>query len=1012
MSLVLCLGMPATFAQSTSTQGKEFWVSFLGNGFKTRYDSWSGTQYTWLRIQLIVSAKRNCNCTIRNPNTNYERSFRVGANSTYLFDDIPWDEAYMEMNEHGQILSKGLCVTADDTISVYCSNIAEVSFDASYILPTPALGDDYIIQTYDQSTGSSYYSSCYTSSFLIVATEEGETTVDITPAVNTLDGHTANTEYSIIMRQGETYQVRSNIGNDLSGTRVTARDCKKIAVFNGNNLTMVPYDGNDSDCIFEQAMPLTAWGKKFVVTASLGRQLNDLVKITSAYDNNGILKNGNVFTTLNAGESITFELPQSDKSCFIEATQSCAVYLYNHSADGYLGAVENGAPSMVWIAPIEQRINEITFSTFNYESEYDTHIDEHYVNIIVSTEDIQHVYLDGELLSPLLFEAVNGTSDYRFIRKQIEHDSHHLTCANGFNAHVYGFGHAKGYAYLVGSNAKNLSTNLTINDEMILPNESYSYCSDHEVTFNVEVNYPEYTLLWDFGDGTTSTQNPVTHTYAEKRIYHASLFVETDVVGCASSASNTTNFDIDLTQQYITESDEICAGTFYSGHGFNNVFIQNDTILGGLQENTLHPECQDSLLVYITAHPQYHVPINDSRCWHGEPGVYNGYGFSFEYTQPGEYDRQLTLESVNGCDSIIDLHLTVADRITHEFSYHECGSSYIWNNETFTQSGDYERLLTSADGCDSIVTLHLTMGMPQHTAFDTITCGVFVWNGHEYNSSGTYQQTFTTYDGCDSIVDYTLTLSGSVDGETTTISTCDSYFWIDEDFTETGHYSKTLSTMLGCDSIIHLNLEVTNTPRPTAIFPKDLDNETPHWVITATEFQINSYDFQLWDTNYICQWDSVRWQFEAPEPQWVLEPDINTNNKHCKMYVLEYVEDTVWLDAIVYNPCVLPDGVKRRYWFVCSFYGIEDAPSTNLGVFDVIPNPNNGQMELHLEHLTGKLELSVYDMLGTLVDRMQIENASESRSLPYHLNARASGIYCFVLTGKEGIMTKKIIITP
>ena len=365
----------------------------MGNGFKLRYDPYTGEpQFSWLRIQLIVSAKRNCNCTIKNPNSNYSRTFAVQANNTYLFDNIPWEVAYMEMNEYGQALNKGLLITADDTISVYCANIAEMSFDASYILPTTALGNDYIIQTYDQSFGVAPYGNNHTSAFLIVATEPGETTVDITPSVNTLDGHTAHNEYSVTLRQGQSYQVRSHLNSnsrDLSGTRVTARDCKKIAVFNGNNLTMVPDGGEDSDCVFEQAMPLSLWGKKFVVTASMGRELNDIVKVTSAHDNNVIRRNGSVLATLNTGQSTTFELRQSDKSCYIEASHSCAVYLYNHSKDEDGWFVDGlGAPSMVWIAPIEQRINEITFSTFNYESEHDTDISKHYVNIIVGADDI------------------------------------------------------------------------------------------------------------------------------------------------------------------------------------------------------------------------------------------------------------------------------------------------------------------------------------------------------------------------------------------------------------------------------------------------------------------------------------------------------------------------------------------------------------------------------------------------------------------------------------------------
>ena len=989
-------------------------MSFMGNGFKTRYPSF-GDPYTWLRIQLIVSAKRDCNCTVSNPNTSYQRSFHVNANSTHLFDNIPWEEAYMELNEYGRILNKGLHITADDTISVYCANIAEVSFDASYILPTPALGDDYIIQTYDQSSneGSSDYRAYYTSAFLIVATEEGETSIDITPKVNTLDGHLAGETYTIVLSQGEAYQVRSHNNypgsRDLSGTRVTAADCKKIAVFNGNNLTMVPITGADSDCIFEQAMPLSAWGKKFVVTASLGRQLNDFVKITSAHNGNEILKNGNYLTTLREGESIVFELQQSEKSCFIEASCSCAVYLYNHSKDpDYYYDDGVGAPSMVWIAPIEQRINEITFSTFNYDSEYNTSIDNHYVNIIVNADDIQNVYLDGEQLSPLLFESVNGTSEYLFFRKEITHNSHHLTCANGFNAHVYGFGHAKGYAYMVGSNAKNLSSTLTINNEAVMPGGVYTFCAEKEATFSAEVNYAQYDILWDFGDGTTSTDNPAHHTYHDRRVYNASLYISTDVGGCTGSSSNTTDFIVDATQQYVTHNDEVCEGELYSGHGFNNVHITNDTILVRLQDNPIHNECQDSVLVYITAHPNYHIPIDDSRCWQGQPGVYDGYGFSFVYDHPGVYDRQLSLQTTSGCDSILNLHLVVDEQITHEFSHHECSNSYVWDGRVYNFPGDYEYTYTTLGGCDSIVTMHLTMGLQQHTSFDTITCGTFHWNGQDYTTSGTYTQQFTTIDGCDSIVDCHLTLSGNVDGSITDITECDSLQWLGTTYYTTGNYEKTLLTTLGCDSIVHLNLELGYTPTPTEIYPLDPNNTAPHWVVTATEFQINSYDYHLWDTNPHCYWDSVTWNFAEPI-DWVLEP-FGNKNQSCKLYVLNPTEDTVWLEAHVHNRCAPQEGVVQRYWLVCSFYGIENNDLSS-GNFDIVPNPNNGEMMLNFEQMDGRVEVKVYDMRGTLIDHIQTENTTDKHSITYNLNARASGIYCFVATGRNGTVAKKVIVT-
>ncbi len=1109
VGILLALPNPSQ-AQNASTQGKEFWVSFMGNGFKDRYNAFGQYEFTWLRTQLIVSAKRDCNCTIKNPNTGYSQSFTVEANNTYLFDNIPWEEAYMELDEYGQALNKGLIISADDTVSVYCSNIAEMSFDASYVLPSAALGNDYIIQTYDQSTSNTPYANYYTSAFLIVATEEGETTVDITPNVNTLEGHAAHEAYSITLHFGESYQVRSHNSfgsRDLSGTRVTARDCKKIAVFNGNNLTMVPNDGNDSDCIFEQAMPLTAWGKKFVVTASLGRNLNDIVKITSAYDNNEIHLNGTVLTTLNTGESTSFELRQSDKSCYIEASRGCAVYLYNHSKDNDSWTTTGlGAPSMVCIAPIEQRIHDITFSTFNYESEHDTDIRDHYVNIIVGANDIENVFYDGELLPSTEFAAVNSAPQYCFLRKKIEHGVHRLTCSNGVNAHVYGFGYARGYAYMVGSNAIDLSTSVTINEATIFPEESYPYCTEESMDFQVDVNIEDYSLQWDFGDGTTSTDNPATHIYHNSLIYPVTLTISAGN-GCWSSTTQASTFFIDLTQQYIIEEEETCVGDYYSSYGFDNVPISNDTILTRLVDNAIHPECKDSLLVYLTAHPSYHIPFNESRCWQGEPSIYDGHGFSFEYDGIGEYDRQLELTTVNGCDSIVTLHLTINNMLQTELSEQAC-MEYTWNDSTYYASGDYSIHYTSLQGCDSIVTLHLTINHIQYTEWSQHAYNSFTWNDSVYDISGDYIQEFTSQQGCDSIVtlhleiehelvmtewtatacdnfewngvtydttgDYTqhfvsqhegdsivtlhltvnnavetewadlgcysyewngivydttgdysqvfssqygcdstvmlhLTIGTNVEGATDFVTGCDTYTWYEEEYTESGIYPKVFPSVFGCDSTIYLNLALEYTPTPTEIMPADADNTTPHWVITASEFQINSYNFTIQDDNPNWHWDSVLWALDRPEAHWILEPDTTTQppGMICKLMVLNSLTDTIWLQATVYNECH-PQGVERRYWLLCSFYSLDEQDAK--AQFEVVPNPNNGDMDLVFEHLYGKNDIKVYDMKGAMIDHFETYNGTQLSSFHYTMKPVNNGMYFFVVSGANGILTKKAII--
>ena len=184
----------------------------------------------------------------------------------------------------------------------------------------------------------------------------------------------------------------------------------------------------------------------------------------------------------------------------------------------------------------------------------------------------------------------------------------------------------------------------------------------------------------------------------------------------------------------------------------------------------------------------------------------------------------------------------------------------------------------------------------------------------------------------------------------------------------------------------------------------DTTNKAPHWVVTATEFQINAYDFQVWDTNPKCIWDTVTWSFEEPM-LWMLEP-FGDKGKHCKMYVLNYVSDTVWLTARVFNRCT-PEGIVQRYWFVSSFYGLEER-GTDIG-FNVIPNPNDGQMKLVFEHLTGKVDIKVYDVMGNLLDSFVTYNDKVPTTIQYSLSGR-KGLYFIVANGKEGTVTKKVVI--
>ena len=78
--------------------------------------------------------------------------------------------------------------------------------------------------------------------------------------------------------------------------------------------------------------------------------------------------------------------------------------------------------------------------------------------------------------------------------------------------------------------------------------------------------------------------------------------------------------------------------------------------------------------------------------------------------------------------------------------------------------------------------------------------------------------------------------------------------------------------------------------------------------------------------------------------------------------------------------------------------------------FDVVPNPNNGNMELFFDRFEGRTDVKVYDMRGVLIDHFQTYNGIGSSTYPYTMKFVGNGIYYFVATGKEGVLTKKVII--
>jgi hypothetical protein len=79
------------------------------------------------------------------------------------------------------------------------------------------------------------------------------------------------------------------------------------------------------------------------------------------------------------------------------------------------------------------------------------------------------------------------------------------------------------------------------------------------------------------------------------------------------------------------------------------------------------------------------------------------------YATSGSYTQTLTNANTAGCDSIINLTLTVKNATTASISATACGTYIAPSGATFTTSGIKMDTITNVANCDSIITINLTM---------------------------------------------------------------------------------------------------------------------------------------------------------------------------------------------------------------------------------------------------------------------------------------------------------------
>ncbi|MDP4687591.1 MAG: T9SS type A sorting domain-containing protein [Salibacteraceae bacterium] len=124
------------------------------------------------------------------------------------------------------------------------------------------------------------------------------------------------------------------------------------------------------------------------------------------------------------------------------------------------------------------------------------------------------------------------------------------------------------------------------------------------------------------------------------------------------------------------------------------------------------------------------------------------------YSQSGQYS--IAYPNQIGCDSILVLDLTVLPTTFDSVSVTTC-DEYVWsaNGTTYNQSGNYTKTLTNSLGCDSLVELSLTIiNSSAVTTIQEQACDSFYWDiaDSTYFETGVFEKVYTNVAGCDSVI--------------------------------------------------------------------------------------------------------------------------------------------------------------------------------------------------------------------------------------------------------------------
>lgn len=394
--------------------------------------------------------------------------------------------------------------------------------------------------------------------------------------------------------------------------------------------------------------------------------------------------------------------------------------------------------------------------------------------------------------------------------------------------------------------------------------------------------------------------------------------------------------------------------------------------------------CDSLVKVTVVVEPNYRTPLNFHTCSNYLPLEYGGKKFM----EAGKYE--VILQSIYGCDSVIDLEITIGhptkriiiyDTICRGEGYYNYGRHYTpsqtagWGKSQMINASDPA---ANVEGCDSNYTIAIHINESYENYDSLLICEgnlPISRHGQTFNTAGNYTVNLHTVRGCDSTINFCLQTTRTYNLSRTDHFCAGSAYKIgDSTYKNAGDYKVLMTTAGGCDSIVNLHLiKDERVPyNPGQIYSKQDLYETD-----KTTFWISSVPNA---TFYHWNYTNVLWQ------------PIGAKNDY--VFALRNVNegDTGTVMVAAGNAC----GLSAMSKLTIQNTGIAEASLEDVRVY---PNPATDKVVVELGENSAE-SIEIRDVAGRLVSLTPV---TDSR-MEISLNQFSNGYYMIRIMQGKGVL--------